>query len=162
MKSLAFVLGMPLLSVSLWGQGAVPATAAVADPVVITVGSEKITQSMFEQIIATLPAQQQSQLQTPEARRSLAEQIAELTSSNKLKHTKLHSSGIYASASLCPIGNSSAYLGEWQSLDEAIEARISCRNMTCPSSLISAVSQLTLCSWRQYGESAKTPPSHLP
>jgi len=78
MKSLAFVLGMALLSVSLWGQQAVPATAAVADPVVITVGSEKITQSMFEQIIATLPAQQQSQLQTPEARRSLAEQIAEL------------------------------------------------------------------------------------
>jgi peptidyl-prolyl cis-trans isomerase C len=78
MKSLAFVLGTPLLSVSLWGQQAVPATAAVADPVVITVGSEKITRSMFEQIIATLPAQQQSQLQTPEARRSLAEQIAEL------------------------------------------------------------------------------------
>jgi len=78
MKSLAFVLGMALLSVSLWGQQAVPATAAVADPVVIPVGSEKITQSMFEQIIATLPAQQQSQLQTPEARRSLAEQIAEL------------------------------------------------------------------------------------
>jgi len=78
MKSLAFVLGMALLSVSLWGQQAVPATAAVADPVVITVGSEKITQSMFEQIIASLPAQQQSQLQTPEARRSLAEQIAEL------------------------------------------------------------------------------------
>jgi peptidyl-prolyl cis-trans isomerase C len=78
MKSLAFVLGTPLLSVSLWGQQAVPATAAVADPVVITVGSEKITRSMFEEIISTLPAQQQSQLQTPEARRSLAEQIAEL------------------------------------------------------------------------------------
>jgi len=78
MKSLAFVLGTALLSLSLWGQGAVPATAAVADPVVITVGSEKITRSMFEEIISTLPAQQQSQLQTPEARRSLAEQIAEL------------------------------------------------------------------------------------
>jgi peptidyl-prolyl cis-trans isomerase C len=78
MKSLAFVLGTALLSVSLWGQQAVPATAAVADPVVITVGSEKITQSMFEEIISTLPAQQQAQLKTPEARRSLAEQIAEL------------------------------------------------------------------------------------
>ena len=78
MKSLAFVLGTALLSVSLWGQQAVPATAAVADPVVITVGPEKITRSMFEEIISTLPAQQQAQLQTPEARRSLAEQIAEL------------------------------------------------------------------------------------
>ena len=78
MKSLAFVLGTALLSVSLWGQQAVPATAAVADPVVITVGPAKITRSMFEEIISTLPAQQQAQLQTPEARRSLAEQIAEL------------------------------------------------------------------------------------
>ena len=78
MKSLAFVLGIGLSSVvSLWGQQATPATAA-ADPVVLTVGSEKITRSMFEEIISTLPAQQQAQLQTPEARRSLAEQIAEL------------------------------------------------------------------------------------
>jgi peptidyl-prolyl cis-trans isomerase C len=79
MKSLAFVLGVLVLSVvSLWGQQAAPATAAAADPVVLTVGSEKVTRSMFEEIISSLPAQQQSQLQTPEARRSLAEQIAEL------------------------------------------------------------------------------------
>jgi peptidyl-prolyl cis-trans isomerase C len=75
MKSLAVVLGLGLSSVvSLSGQAAPEA----ADPVVLTVGSEKITRSMFEQIIASLPAQQQSQLQSPDARRSLAEQIAEL------------------------------------------------------------------------------------
>jgi len=102
MKSLAFVLGTPLLSVSLWGQQAVPATAAVADPVVITVGSEKITRSMFEEIISTLPAQQQSQLQTPEARRSLAEQIAELkVMAQEAKERKLdQSAGVRARIAL--------------------------------------------------------------
>ncbi|HEY2845845.1 MAG TPA: peptidylprolyl isomerase [Bryobacteraceae bacterium] len=73
MKSLAFVLGMAVLNLPLWGQA-----AATADPVVLTIGSEKITRTMFEEIIASLPAQQQQQLQTPEARRSLAEQMAEL------------------------------------------------------------------------------------
>ncbi|MEP7355220.1 MAG: peptidylprolyl isomerase [Acidobacteriota bacterium] len=57
-------------TVSVWGQA--------ADPVVLTVGTEKITQSMFEQIISTLNEQQRASLQDPEARRSLAEQIAEL------------------------------------------------------------------------------------
>ncbi len=74
MKSLPFLLGMVVLSVSLWGQQAAPD----ADPVVLTVGSEKITQSMFQEIISSLPAQQQAQLTTPEARKSLAEQVAEL------------------------------------------------------------------------------------
>src|SRR6185437_1694493 len=74
MKSLPFVLGI-VLSMSLWGQQPAPADA---DPVVLTVGSEKITQSMFQEIISSLPAQQQAQLTTPEARRSLAEQVAEL------------------------------------------------------------------------------------
>lgn len=54
------------------------AQAPAADPVVLTVGSEKITQSAFEAIIAGLNEQQRVQLQNPEARRSLAEQIAEL------------------------------------------------------------------------------------
>ena len=45
---------------------------------VLTVGSEKITRSEFQEIISSLPAQQQAQLTTPEARRSLAEQLAEL------------------------------------------------------------------------------------
>jgi len=74
MKSLPFLLSGVLLSVALWGQQAAPA----ADPVVLTVGSEKITQSEFQEIISSLPAQQQAQLTTPEARRSLAEQVAEL------------------------------------------------------------------------------------
>lgn len=74
MKSLPFVLGI-VLSMSLWGQQSAPADA---DPVVLTVGSDKITQSMFQEIISSLPAQQQAQLTTPEARRSLAEQVAEL------------------------------------------------------------------------------------
>jgi peptidyl-prolyl cis-trans isomerase C len=74
MKSLPFLLGSLVLSVgSLWGQAAV-----AADPVVLTVGSEKITQSMFQEIISSLPAQQQAQLTSPEARRGLAEQVAEL------------------------------------------------------------------------------------
>ena len=76
MKSLPFLLGM--LAVSLSPLRAQQAAPAAADPVVLTVGSEKITQSMFQEIISSLPAQQQSQLQTPEARRSLAEQVAEL------------------------------------------------------------------------------------
>jgi len=71
MKSLPFLLA----AVSLWGQQAAP---IAADPVVLTVGSEKITRSMFQEIIDSLPAQQQAQLKTPEARRSLAEQVAEL------------------------------------------------------------------------------------
>jgi peptidyl-prolyl cis-trans isomerase C len=74
MKSLPVLLGSLVFSVgSLWGQ-----EAAAADPVVLTVGSEKITQSMFQEIISSLPAQQQAQLTSPEARRSLAEQVAEL------------------------------------------------------------------------------------
>jgi peptidyl-prolyl cis-trans isomerase C len=71
MKSLPFLLS----AVALWGQQAAP---VAADPVVLTVGSEKITRSMFQEIIASLPAQQQAQLTTPEARKSLAEQVAEL------------------------------------------------------------------------------------
>jgi peptidyl-prolyl cis-trans isomerase C len=56
-----------------WGQ------TPAADPVVITVGSEKITKSMFDNIVGTLSEQQKQQVQTPEAKRALAEQIAELT-----------------------------------------------------------------------------------
>src|SRR5262249_1963528 len=70
MKCLPVLLSMvPLGAALLWGQA--------ADPVVLTVGSEKITQSMFQEIISSLPPQQQAQLNTPEARRSLAEQVAE-------------------------------------------------------------------------------------
>ncbi len=72
MKSVPFLL---MLAVSLYGQQAAPADA---DPVVLTVGAEKITRSMFQEIIASLPAQQQAQLASPQARKSLAEQVAEL------------------------------------------------------------------------------------
>lgn len=79
MKSLPFLLGSVLVGAgALWGQQAAPANGAAADLVVLTVGSEKITESMFQEIISSLPAQQQAQLTTPEARKSLAEQVAEL------------------------------------------------------------------------------------
>ncbi|MFM2125729.1 MAG: hypothetical protein RL328_2180 [Acidobacteriota bacterium] len=57
---------------SVWAQ------APAADPVVMTVGNEKVTKSVFESIIAGLNDQQRAALAQPEARRSLAEQIAEL------------------------------------------------------------------------------------
>jgi peptidyl-prolyl cis-trans isomerase C len=68
-----------LLSLSLaaaWAQQAPP--AASADPVVLTVGNEKITRSQFEELIAGLPAQAQAQAKTPAGRKQLAEQLAEL------------------------------------------------------------------------------------
>jgi peptidyl-prolyl cis-trans isomerase C len=57
-----------------WGQE----PAAPADPVVITVGSETITKSQFEEILSTLSDQQRSQAQTPAGKRQLAERLAEL------------------------------------------------------------------------------------
>ncbi len=54
------------------------AQAPAADPVVLTVGNEKITKSMFDAIIGSLNEQQQAAVATPEAKRGLAEQIAEL------------------------------------------------------------------------------------
>lgn len=59
-----------------WGQQQTPPPAA--DPVVITIGQEKITKSQFEQIMTTLPEQQRAQLQSPAGRRKLAEQLADL------------------------------------------------------------------------------------
>lgn len=67
------MLFLTIAAAAAWAQ------APAADPVVLTVGTEKITQSTFEAIIAGLNEQQRVQLQNPEARRSLAEQIAELT-----------------------------------------------------------------------------------
>jgi peptidyl-prolyl cis-trans isomerase C len=69
MKKLAILTMAAALA---WAQAPAP------DPVVLTVGNEKFTRSMFENIIATLNEQQRQALQAPEARRSLAEQIAEL------------------------------------------------------------------------------------
>ena len=62
------------LAVIAWGQAA----SAPADPVVLTVGSEKITQAQFELIIETLPEQQRGALAAPEGRRQLAQRLAEL------------------------------------------------------------------------------------
>jgi peptidyl-prolyl cis-trans isomerase C len=64
--------------------------AANADPVVLTVGSQKITKSQFEQIIATVPPQQRAQLATPAGRKQLAENIADLlTLSHEARARKL-------------------------------------------------------------------------
>jgi peptidyl-prolyl cis-trans isomerase C len=48
------------------------------DPVVMTVGNEKITSTQFEQIIGTLTEQQHAQAQLPGGKRKLAEQLAEM------------------------------------------------------------------------------------
>ncbi len=72
-----------LSAVPAWSQ--VPATSATftdPDPVVLTVGKEKITKSEFERLYAevtkTIPAEQRGALQGPEGKRQLAEQLAEL------------------------------------------------------------------------------------
>jgi peptidyl-prolyl cis-trans isomerase C len=56
--------------------------AAPADPIVLTIGVEKITKSQFEQIFAQIveqmPAERRAAAQAPEAKRQLAEQLAEL------------------------------------------------------------------------------------
>ena len=50
------------------------------DPVILTIGDEKITKSQFEQIVSTLPDQQRAQLAAPGGKRKLAESLAELKS----------------------------------------------------------------------------------
>ena len=62
---------------------AAPAAAATsADPVVLTIGTEKITKSQFEQIFAQIveqmPPERRAAAQAPQAKRQLAEQLAEL------------------------------------------------------------------------------------
>ena len=54
-----------------WGQSS-------ADPVVLTVGTEKITKSMFEEILASLPERQRPDVKDAAARKKIAEQIAQL------------------------------------------------------------------------------------
>lgn len=62
---------------------AAPAPAA-ADPVVLTVGTEKITKSQFEAIFnsvtAQMPPERRAASQSPDAKRQMAEQLAELKS----------------------------------------------------------------------------------
>src|SRR5437868_4088564 len=57
-----------------WGQQPPPA----ADPVVLTVGTEKLTKSQFEQIIDSLPDQEKAQAKAGPGKRVLAERISEL------------------------------------------------------------------------------------
>jgi peptidyl-prolyl cis-trans isomerase C len=54
------------------------ATPAGSDPVVLTIGDEKITKSQFELIMSTLPDQQRAQLMAPGGKRKLAESLSEL------------------------------------------------------------------------------------
>jgi len=76
-----------LLAALSWGQETKPpapkpaepkAVDTAADPVVLTVGSEKITKSQFEQIMATIPPQQRASMSTPAGRKKLAENISDL------------------------------------------------------------------------------------
>jgi peptidyl-prolyl cis-trans isomerase C len=72
-----------LSAVPAWSQE--PATSTTftnPDPVVLTIGKEKITKSEFErlyaEIVKSIPAEQRAPLQGPEGKRQLAEQLAEL------------------------------------------------------------------------------------
>jgi parvulin-like peptidyl-prolyl isomerase len=62
-----------------WGQQPQPASA---DPVVLTVGAEKITKSQFDQIMeqvtSQMPPERRATPPSPQARRQLAEQLAEM------------------------------------------------------------------------------------
>jgi len=59
-----------------------PAAASAADPVVLTIGAERITRNQFEQIFAqiveSMPPERRAAAQAPQAKRQLAEQLAEL------------------------------------------------------------------------------------
>ena len=60
-------------------QAAKPAPApAPADPVVITVGEEKITKTEFEGLIEALPEKARTELASPQARRQFAENLSEI------------------------------------------------------------------------------------
>jgi peptidyl-prolyl cis-trans isomerase C len=73
MRAFYLLLSSPALLV--WAQ---PTPAPAPDPVVLTIGNERITKSQFEQILATLPDAQRAVGQTPDGRRRVAEQLVEL------------------------------------------------------------------------------------
>ena|SRR5579871_62277 len=74
MKNLLLLLTATLA----WGQSILRPPAAATDPVVLTVGTEKLTQAEFERILATLPAQQRAAVDKPGGKHQMAEQLAEL------------------------------------------------------------------------------------
>src|SRR5665213_1649204 len=99
MRNSLLLSGLLLASTLTWGQAPSPApkpaataapkpaatpapVAAAADPIVLTIGAEKITKSQFEQIFAqiveSMPAERRAAAQAPQAKRQLAEQLAEL------------------------------------------------------------------------------------
>ena len=77
MKFCALLVSLPLIAALAWGQ-AKPAAPAADDPVVLTVGTEKITKSQFEHLVDALPDQQKAAVQTPDGKRKLAEQYGEM------------------------------------------------------------------------------------
>ncbi len=74
MKYFASFLGLFVGSLLAWGQ----AKPAADDPVVLTVGTEKITKSQFERLLDALPEQQKALASSPDGKRKLAEQYAEM------------------------------------------------------------------------------------
>jgi peptidyl-prolyl cis-trans isomerase C len=76
MKFPALLASLPLIAALAWGQ-AKPAAPA-EDPVVLTVGTEKITKTQFELLVSALPEQQRAAVQTPDGKRKLAEQYSEM------------------------------------------------------------------------------------
>jgi parvulin-like peptidyl-prolyl isomerase len=50
------------------------------EPVVLTIGDDRITKSQFEEIVAALPEQFKKQVATPEGKREFAKQYAEMRS----------------------------------------------------------------------------------
>jgi len=58
------------------------AASATADPVVLTIGAEKITKTQFEailaQVVSQMPPERRAAADTPDGKRQLAEQLAEL------------------------------------------------------------------------------------
>lgn len=55
-----------------------PAPAAPAEPPVLTVNSEKLTKSQFETLMSALPEQVRSRFNTPDSKKKLAQDVAEL------------------------------------------------------------------------------------
>lgn len=81
MRTTLILPGILAASLLAWGQAA-PPKPADADPVVLTVGTEKLTKTQFEQIMeqimAQMPPERRAAARAPEAKRQLAEQLAEL------------------------------------------------------------------------------------